>query len=117
MTIEVLDWRYEKSSGASLKQGVRGGRAPKNAVRGGNGSYLVADPPKVLAKVREVDTGEVCTVDIYRNFKRQLSQEGMPKLGRGKVAKMMAYYQSLGSFEADDLDWWPDIPDLYGTLN
>jgi hypothetical protein len=41
MKFFVKSYTYVPGSGPKLVQGVKGGRAPKNAVRGGNGSYLV----------------------------------------------------------------------------
>lgn len=50
-----------------LKQGVKGGRTPRNAVRGGNGSFIVAERAKVLLTLNYKEQNY--QKDIYYDIK------------------------------------------------
>lgn len=115
MYLKILDWQYVKGSGASLHQGVKNGRVPKHAVRGGNGSYIVSPPPQVMVKLMNDATGDVCTVDIYHCFKGQLMDAGY-RMSKKNAQKMIKYYQSNEPFLAEDWNDWYGIPNLYSLL-
>lgn len=48
---------------SSVKQGVKGGRTPKNAVAGGNGSFVVYERAKVILGLKF--NGAYFSKDIY----------------------------------------------------
>lgn len=50
-----------------LKQGVKGGRTPRNAVAGGNGSFIVAERAKVILTLKH--EGKQFQKDIYYDIK------------------------------------------------
>lgn len=51
----------------SLKQGIKGGKTPKNAIRGGNGSFIVHDRAKVILTLDY--NGKCYSRDIYFDIK------------------------------------------------
>lgn len=113
LKIEVVHWTYKSSSGGSLVQGVKRGRAPRNAVQGGYGSFIVSDPPQVIATMQD-DAGNCETVDVYPTLKRRLRDAGADRLTQKRANAAMEYYQSLGLFEAEE---WYDLPDIpYGMF-
>ena len=44
----IIDYEYIPGGNSELVQGVKGGAVPKNAICGGNGSFIVADPAKIF---------------------------------------------------------------------
>ncbi len=115
MYLNIIDWQYRKGSGASLQQGVKGGRVPKHAVRGGNGSYIVSPPPQVIVELQDNDTGETCTVDIYHCLKSQLMDVGY-RMSEKSAKKMLRSYREQQPFLAEDWgDWYP-LPNLSSLL-
>ena len=52
---------------ASLKQGVKGGRTPKNAIRGGNGSFITYERAQVILTLDS--DGKRLSKDIYFDIK------------------------------------------------
>lgn len=113
MKLKVISWKYIPSSGASLKQGVKGGRRPKNAVGGGYGSYLVSEPPQVIVTMED-GRGVRDTVNVYPTLKRRMWDAGVNRMTEKRVDKAMAYYRDLGTFEADELYDLPELP--YGMF-
>ena len=66
--INVNGFKYEKSTGAYLKQGVKNNRTPSGAVGGGKGSFIMpGDPPKVIFTVYE--NGQKHIIDFYLTIK------------------------------------------------
>ena len=53
---------------AGLVQGVKGGRTPAYAVKGGNGSFIVADRAKLILSLTCED-GSIVEKDIYFDVK------------------------------------------------
>ena len=68
MKERIMSYRYVPSSGARISTGNKGNSRPRNAFRGGNGTYLVAEPPKVIVFYERED-GEKGSVDMYRSIK------------------------------------------------
>jgi len=52
---------------ASLKQGVKGGKIPKNAIGGSNGSFIVYDKADVILTLEY--EGKLYSKDIYYDIK------------------------------------------------
>ena len=78
MKAKITSYEYIPSSGASISTGNKGNSRPKNAFRGGNGTYLVAEPPKVMVYY-ETEEGDRGSVDMYPtieyNSTRRVSKE------------------------------------------
>ncbi len=112
MNLIITDYAY-RSTPAYLVQGVGGHRVPRNAVAGGNGSFIVSNPAEIMVDVRNVDTGECRTVDMYRHFKRML--EGN-RLTERRAEKIIQYYRRQQSFWADGWDDWEEIPNIDSVI-
>lgn len=67
---KISKYRYIKSPGACLVQGVKGNRRPSNSIRGSNGSFIVATPPSIMVDLKSEETGSVTCIDIYGIIKR-----------------------------------------------
>ena len=52
MTYNCYNYDYIPGSPTMLKQGVKYGSTPKNAFRGGNGSFLVREPAKLILRLK-----------------------------------------------------------------
>lgn len=73
--LSVNSYKYVCGEPAKLVQGVKGGRRPKGAVRGNNGSYLVPDskPRAILYGMddegvkREIDIAPTLRMIAYEN--------------------------------------------------
>jgi len=52
---------------SSLKQGVKGGKTPSNAIRGGNGTFIVYDRAEVILVLEY--NGKRYSKDIYLDIK------------------------------------------------
>lgn len=115
MDLKVLGFNYINSS-SSLRQGVKGNRVPYNAVSGGCGSYIVADPAQILVQVQDVASGVTNTVNMYSFFKSMLYEEDL-RMSRKRAERMVKYYKNLGTFEADGWTDWPPIPDVYAVVS
>ena len=63
MTYTCTDYNYIPGSPAMLKQGVKYGSTPKNAFRGGNGSFLVREPAKLILRLKN-SAGATLSRDI-----------------------------------------------------
>lgn len=48
---KITDFTYIPGGKSQLVQGVKRGHKPKNAVAGGNGSWIVKEPASVILKV------------------------------------------------------------------
>lgn len=71
--VSLTGFRYEKSTEAYLKQGVKNNRTPRGAVSGGNGTFLMAgDPPKVIFYIS--DNGNISTNNFYWTIKNNSSR-------------------------------------------
>lgn len=71
---------------ASLKQGVKGGKTPKNAIKGGNGSFVVYDRGEVILNLEQ--NGQYYSPDIYFNIKyvtdgKKITEKLCRKLEKG----------------------------------
>ena len=66
MKAKVIDYTYQKSS-SGLQQGCRSGYRPRNAVAGGNGSFIVVTPPKITLTL-EAPNGKHFSIDISEDI-------------------------------------------------
>lgn len=79
--INVNGFKYEKSSPAYLKQGIKNNRTPYGAVGGGNGSFIMpGDPPKAIFTVEENE--KESNIDFYATVKRNSSRRVTEKYCR-----------------------------------
>ena len=85
----ITSFSYQQGTPGYLKQGVKGNRRPRGAVRGDNGSFIMAgDRPKVTVNVRTED-GKEQSVDMYRvikdNSSRKMSETYVNALMSGAI--------------------------------
>ncbi len=80
----ITDYNYISGGEPELKQGVKGGRVPKNAVRGGNGSFIVAEPAKIFLGV-SFDNGTYKEYEVGDHFRRYLHHEGIARVTQKRV--------------------------------
>ena len=115
MNLQVLSLQYVQSRSAVIS-GIKRGQIPPHAVRGGNGTYVVSESPKLIFKVLDVDKNEYHEVDMYNQFKSMLNYLGM-RMSKRRADIMAVYYMEMDVFEARYIDTWPEIPDLQTLLN
>ena len=65
----ITDFTYIPGGKSQLVQGVKKGTRPKNAVAGGNGSWIIREPAKVLLKVKD-EHGKFNVVDITKDVRK-----------------------------------------------
>ena len=80
------DYGYRPST-SHLKQGVKGGRCPRNAVAGGNGTFIVSDGPKVTLYFRgprggkfTMDVSEDTATYIHGYLGRRVTEKQVRKI-------------------------------------
>lgn len=112
MYLEILNYQYQKSS-TYLKQGVKNNHVPRRAVSGGCGTFVVADPPKLWVDVRNVETGEVQSVNMYDFVKDLL---GDLRLTEKRAEKIIRHYEAQGQFYADSWTRWDDALNLNSVI-
>lgn len=66
MNAKFVSLRWIKGEPAHLVQGIKGNKTPKNALKGSNGSFIVAGSPTEIILTVELENGNVCRYDIYR---------------------------------------------------
>lgn len=68
MKAMIISYRYCPAGEPHISTGHKGHSRPKNAFRGGNGTFLVAEPPKVLVYY-ETEDGQRGVVNMYGTIK------------------------------------------------
>lgn len=66
---KILEFTYIPGGKSQLVQGIKKGHRPKNAVAGGNGSWIVREPAKVLVKVKD-EHGKFDVVDVTKDVRK-----------------------------------------------
>ena len=65
----ILEYSYIPGGKSQLVQGVKRGARPKNAVAGGNGSWIVREPAKVVLKVKDEHV-KFDVIDVTKDVRR-----------------------------------------------
>ena len=52
-----------------IETGVKNGKTPKNAIKGSNGTFVIAEPPQLILVLSLDKTGLTVRKDIYRDVK------------------------------------------------
>lgn len=74
MKVQLIEYKYEKGTPGVAITGYPGGRRPEGLSFGSNGTYrLPSNPPKILATLRDIDTGKTGVIDLYRAVKTKFS--------------------------------------------
>lgn len=68
MKAKIISYSYKKAGPAHVSSGHKKYDRPKHAFRGGNGTYVVADPPQVIVCYERED-GLRGHVDMYGTIK------------------------------------------------
>lgn len=66
---KIMEYTYIPGGKSKLVQGVKRGQRPKNAVAGGNGSWIVREPAKILLKVKD-EKGKFDVLDVTKDLRR-----------------------------------------------
>lgn len=72
MKATITSYRYVPAGPAYVSTGHKKYDRPKNAFKGGNGTYLVADSPQIV--YYETETGQSDSVDMYGTIKYNSSR-------------------------------------------
>ena len=95
MKARIMSYRYVPSSGARISTGNKGNSRPRNAFRGGNGTYLVAEPPKVIVFYEREDGekgyGDACHYDFHLYI----------LIGTGKILRLSSALTELTRSQSD----------------
>ena len=84
---------------SKLVQGVKYGRVPRNAVAGGNGSFIVAERAKLILTVR-TEEGKCIQKDIYLEVKDHTSKRITPRF-RDEIEATMQNFNFI--VEGEDI--------------
>ena len=68
--MKFLDLRWEKSSPPVLVQGVKNNQAPKNAIGGGNGSFIINNDSSELILIYMDNNGLEHQINIIDDVKK-----------------------------------------------
>ena len=71
----INGFAYVASKPGNLVQGVKGNRRPKNAFRGGNGSFIVGDPAQAFIYLQDED-GNSLKIDAAPAMRKIVHQDG-----------------------------------------
>lgn len=89
---------WVECSAPTLVQGVRGGYRPRNAIRGGNGSFICVEPAKIYLKVTTFDMKTVESDDIIKLLRQAT---GWVKITRNRV-NMLREFMENSEFEVEN---------------
>ena len=91
MEYKVYKYNYTPSSSHSIT-GVRGGCIPPDAVRGGNGSFIVAKKAKIELKLRNADNpDDLLTIDIAPKARYVAYEKGI-RLTKARANNVGQYF-------------------------
>lgn len=77
MKADFVKLAWEKATAPHLVQGVKNHKTPRGAIRGGNGSFLVAgEPPKLYLTVNTED-GKMIRQNVYHDVMNQTGRSRM----------------------------------------
>lgn len=81
----ITGYSYIPGGNPELVQGIKGGAVPKNAVHGGNGSFIIADPAKIFLGI-SFDDGVYGKYEVGGRFRRYLHYDrGIGRVTRKRV--------------------------------
>ncbi|MBP3801863.1 MAG: hypothetical protein J6I85_07590 [Clostridia bacterium] len=105
MNAKFVSLRWIKGEPAHLVQGIKGNKTPKNALKGSNGSFIVAGSPTEIILTVELENGNVCRYDIYRQI---LLETGRKKMSQKLFDTVESKFEKT-TFEYDektgDISW------------
>lgn len=78
----VIDCIYLQGY-SEFQQGVKGNKVPKNAIKGGNGSYTVGESPTCIITIDTKD-GEI-ELDVTDEIKEALHEKGAKRISQKKA--------------------------------
>lgn len=81
MKATIKSYSYKQSGPARISSGHKKHDVPKHAVRGGNGTYVVSDPPQVIVRFERED-GVMGSIDMYGTIKYNSSRRVTEKYVR-----------------------------------
>ncbi len=89
--------KYVQAS-AGIETGVKNNRVPRNSIRGGNGTFLVANPPQIYATFGD-DDGSFIRKDCYSEIKSAV--DGRRKVTEKFVIEVFKIISADGKFGID----------------
>lgn len=91
MKYEIYKYNYTPTSSRSIT-GVRGGHIPPDAVRGGNGSFIVAKKAKIELKLRNANNpNDLLTIDIAPTARYVAYEKGI-RLTKARANNVGQYF-------------------------
>ena len=109
----VYDYSYTKSS-TSYRTGVKGGRRPRGAVAGGNGSFYVATPPVITllvksedGKKRRLDISDEISTYIHGYLDKRVTEKQVSRICQGMLGASVELSEDNQSIE-DIGQYFPD---------
>lgn len=79
----IIDCNYLQGY-SELQQGVKGNKVPKNAIKGGNGSFIISDPARCLITIDTKEDGEF-ELDITDDIRTALRKNGAKRISEKKA--------------------------------
>lgn len=89
--------RWIKGTGG-VERGIKGGRIPRNAIAGGNGTFVVTTPAELLLSFTNED-GRNVTVDIIRQVR---DYTGWQRMNAQRVAAIEHFFREQEEFLWDE---------------
>lgn len=83
MNAKFINLQWIPSNGAYLKQRVKGGKRPKGAIKGDNGSFIVCDPAELILTI-QTEKGRVISQNIY-SLVKEITDRRITKKLRGEI--------------------------------
>lgn len=71
---KFIDLNYIAGSAPSLVQGIKGGMTPRNAIAGGNGSFVVKGTPSQLILTVKTTEGKYIQLNIINTVRNVLNR-------------------------------------------
>lgn len=95
---KFISLNYIPGDTPGLVQGIKGGRMPKRALGGGNGSFIVQDNPSQLILTLKTDDDEYIRTNIIQTVRNVLDRRNVTLKLRNKLEDAF----STAKFEISD---------------
>lgn len=109
----IVGYEYKYSTQGGLVQGIKGNRRPKNALYGGNGSFIVkGESPKIIIQIKLWDN-TVISKNIYYLVKENSLRERVSEKYADKIAgKLLNQVINIPKTEENPMEYFSIAFDL-----
>ncbi|MBQ6510757.1 hypothetical protein IJI94_02205 [Candidatus Saccharibacteria bacterium] len=90
MQVKIVSFSYRKSIPGHCIQGIKGGKIPRNAVAGMNGTVVLSSTPPSVHAIVKNKFGCLSDIDLYPAIKAELSRLDL-RVTEKKVEKICGY--------------------------